>query len=119
MRTTTKTAITLFHQGKASPPSQRGTSIWTDGETIWSYGTALVTRLSSHGFHGYALNMTTYSRTTTDKQSSLRRELQPSPVQEVYDVDRGAGPHTLMNYALHILRTTQAADAALTAAGLR
>jgi hypothetical protein len=52
----------------------RSRSIWTDGETVYSYGTALLTRINEEGRGDCELifNATKYSVTTSRQQNDLR-----------------------------------------------
>jgi hypothetical protein len=65
MRKNAQAVIAAFNAGK----SKSFPSISTDGTTIYSYATALLTR-EADGRHIY--NDTKYSRTTSTQQTSLR-----------------------------------------------
>lgn len=67
MRRNCAEALERWHNGVASPPSKQGGSVWTNGETIFSYGTALVIRARGK----VILNRTRYSVTTTIHQNAL------------------------------------------------
>lgn len=69
MRKNTKQAYAAWRAGKAARPAN---AIWTDGKTIYSYGTALVVQLDDDRV---VLNWTRYSVTTTRHQSGLRELL--------------------------------------------
>ena len=64
-----KGTMRVFEAWKAGKPDNRQNSIWTDGGTVYSYGTAILT----HGeyLNEVALNRTTYSKTTTTHQNGL------------------------------------------------
>jgi hypothetical protein len=59
----------VFNAWTDGRQSNKQNSIWTDGDTIFSYGTALVT----HGDYSgeVILNRTKYTRTTSSQQGSL------------------------------------------------
>jgi len=64
MRRNTQQAVTAWEKGKAS---RAASSIWTDGEALYSYGTVLVTREAGWLF----VNRTKYSTTTSCQQSGV------------------------------------------------
>lgn len=68
---------------------RKAEAIWTNGDHIWSYATALLLRLPEHGT--YALNVTRYSPTTSRHQSGLRTLLRRigATVVEVDEVPIG------------------------------
>lgn len=67
MRVNTRRTLAAFVAGRAARPAS---SIWTDGVTIWSYGTVIATRLPSTP--GTLLfNATRYSVTTSIHQNAL------------------------------------------------
>ncbi len=109
MRKITERAITDFCEMRPSPRSQQHKSLWTDGTTLWSYHTALMTRFShpETGRTLFALNMTKYSRTTTDKQYALRWDFKNCPVVEVLRLPMGGGRDILVRYALETLPTAE------------
>lgn len=67
MRKNTKEAIRRWQDGRASIPSQHGSSIWTDGDSLWSYQTCIATKVQGKVY----VNGTKYSPTTTRHQSGL------------------------------------------------
>lgn len=64
-----KCTLDVFSAFVRGGENRKQNSIWTDGDTIYSYGTAIAT------FGDYLnqvyLNRTTYSKTTTTHQNSL------------------------------------------------
>ena len=87
MRKNTAKAIDAFRYVMPAKPAQ---AIWTDGDTIWSYATALVAR----GRTGRTvINVTRYSVTTSIHQNALRAEF-PYAI-EVDNMPYGATPADL------------------------
>lgn len=84
MRKNCQQVVRAYKQGKAHSPSR---SIWTDGRTIYSYGTALVEPMPDG--QGLALNRTSYSTTTTIHQNALAAYFGPDVVVTLHDVPRG------------------------------
>ena len=74
------------NEGAVSAPTE---SIWSDGETIWSYRTALVTKWGGTT----VLNMSKYSTTTAVHQNALAAAL-PNATQ-VDGLPFGAGTYEL------------------------
>ena len=64
MRRNTEKAVRAWEQGKTS---RAASSIWTDGEALYSYRTVLVTREAGWLF----VNRTKYSPTTSCQQSGV------------------------------------------------
>jgi hypothetical protein len=98
MRKNTARALTNFLKGKADIPSLHGSSIWSDGQTLWSYHTALCTWFvsgaeptsripRSDDRRALALNMTKYSVTTTQHQYAIRYDLTLRGCLKAYDPD--------------------------------
>lgn len=53
-------------------PLRKAQSIWTDGDTIFSYGTAIVERrFNAKGVGRFLLNRTKYSVTTSTHQGAI------------------------------------------------
>lgn len=94
MRQNVKQAYTAWAAGKALRPA---VSIWTDGKTIWSYQTAIVTRDSRGVVH---FNNTAYSTTTRTQQNSLQAALRADGVNYVWcdGVPRGLSACGLRNF---------------------
>lgn len=71
-----------------------GSSIWTDGDTIFSYGTAILT---GRAFAGLVLNVTKYSATTSTFQNALAKHLHSERRQfmTVDGMERGLAASTL------------------------
>ena len=96
MRKNTQDALDRWNRGVATPPSRQGGAVWTDGEVIWSYQTAIVAR-DSEGVLRF--NDTRYSVTTSIQQGGLRYELSgydrygaaQGPVEYVDGIPRGSG----------------------------
>lgn len=87
MRVNCTQALRAWRKGKALRPAQ---SIWTDGETIFSYGTALVTKRADGTV---VLNRTRYSVTTTIHQNTLAFEL--AGAVEVDNLSQGVDAYNL------------------------
>lgn len=91
MRLNCRVALEGFLRGVARKPAP---SIWTDGESLWSYSTILATRLAEGVV---ALNVTRYSVTTSIHQNALRWAL-PNAVQ-VDGLAQGANAEKLRAHA--------------------
>lgn len=65
MRKNTVEAFKAWQVGKAKKPSS---SIWTDGQHVYSYGTRIITREGGR----VIFNQEKYSVTTSNHQNSLR-----------------------------------------------
>ena len=78
MRRNTEKAVRAWEQGKVC---RTASSIWTDGEALYSYRTVLVTREAGALF----VNRTKYSPTTSCQQSGLSYALRG--IAGVYYVD--------------------------------
>jgi hypothetical protein len=78
----------------------RGDSISTDGESVFSYFTCLVTRVQRAGTV-FLLNATRYSVTTTQQQGGIREILRDhgASVVEVEGLSRGADANDLLAQA--------------------
>lgn len=88
MRKNTREVFRAWSEGRAK---QAAPSIWTDGENIYSYGTCIVARIPAkflEGYYGhgdrYAMNVTSYSTTTSTHQNALRDVLY-RPAQVLVD----------------------------------
>ena len=86
MRKNCQRTLAAWRTGKSLRAAQ---SIWTDGETIFSYGTALVTGRGDQTI----LNRTTYSSTTSQHQNALAAELESF---EVEGLEQGVTAHGLL-----------------------
>ncbi len=94
MRKNCKRAYKAWTDSKALRPAK---SIWTDGETLWSYGTPLLA-LAENG-ETVVFNATRYSVTTSIHQSALRAELRleyGAMLVEVDGVQIGASVATMI-----------------------
>jgi len=91
MRKNCKQAFENWMVGSDSHPAR---SIWTDGETLWSYGTAIATRDDNLEV---IFNATRYSPTTTCHQNAIFRALRDAgmEIHVVTDIHRGSGPYSL------------------------
>lgn len=85
MRKNCADALARWNAGTPSPASARGGSIWTDGETLWSYGTALAVNVAGLT----VFNRTPYSRTTTTHQNALASVIAADIVTDA--IPRGYG----------------------------
>jgi hypothetical protein len=97
MRKNTLRVIRSFNAGKED---RRDESIWTDGVTIFSYGTALFTNVEDRGV--WVFNVTKYSNTTTRHQSGIAYEFAANHRAN------GANPHVL--YVSGLARGASHAD---------
>jgi len=80
MRKCTSQALAAFAAGNAMRPAK---SIWTDGNSLFSYETCIATRMPCCG--AVVLNTHEYSATTSEKQRAIRRTF-PVSLVEVDDV---------------------------------
>lgn len=76
MRKNCQQAVRAFDNARAARPAE---AIWTDGQTVFSYRTAILTVFVVEGEEGrseevYVLNRTSYSVTTTVHQNALAAE---------------------------------------------
>lgn len=84
----------VFHAWLAGKPKSDG-AINTDGETIRSYGTAILARTRK----GLIFNATSYSQTTTIHQNGIAYGLKLEGIaadHTVRDCNRGASPEKLV-----------------------
>lgn len=95
MRTNTSKVIAAFDAGKAYGNG----AIWTDGSSIYSYGTAIVVRLPS----GLAINVTKYSTTTSNHQNALYAALLPRIVAHLNERPRAISASELRSDAREVL----------------
>lgn len=97
MRKNLRLVLTSFQQER----TRVGTaSIWTDGASIFSYNTCILTRLTAteeHPLGQVVRNMTKYSHTTTEQQNSLALEYEDALVLEA--VPLGSSADTLRRLA--------------------
>lgn len=96
MRKNCELAYKAWTDSKALRPAK---SIWSDGDTLWSYGTALAAVDPARSM--VVLNRTRYSVTTSIHQSALAAEmrLEDYVLVEVYDVPQGASPEVMVALA--------------------
>ena len=87
MRQNLKKAYEAWNNGESY--GNDGDTIWTNGHTIYSYHTAIVS--DTEELKSVLFNGTHYSHTTTVQQLSLRYLLNRDGfrLQQVWDVDRG------------------------------
>ena len=64
---------------KCKKTGRNGASIWTDGETVYSYGTAIMRRKGDT----IALNVQKYSSTTSNHQNTLRILLEEDRIAKI------------------------------------
>lgn len=91
MRKNCRVAMNSFLAGKASRPAD---SIWTDGETLFSYETAIAVKKGGR----VVLNRERYSDTTTIHQNALAAWM-PHDVEVISDVPLGSSAATLLRPA--------------------
>ena len=87
MRKNLRAAYDAWQQHR---PARPAASCWTDGTTLYSYDTAILTRA---GDGQRVLNMTRYSRTTSTQQHALAAVVE---AREVSGLPRGATVNDLM-----------------------
>ena len=87
MRKNTARVLAAWRAGK---DDRRDRSVWTDGRTVYSYATAIMTRDDNGRI---VFNATKYSPTTTNHQNGIRSVVTVDTV--VSDVPRGASDTTL------------------------
>lgn len=63
-----KSTLQVFSAWKAGRDCRPGAAIWTDGQTVYSHGTAIMRRNGGR----IVLNVKRYSATTSNHQVSLR-----------------------------------------------
>ncbi len=92
MRVNTRKTLEAWRWSKAAKVAP---SIWTDGNTIFSYGTAVAVRIE--GSTSVIFNTTKYSPTTSRHQSGIGSYLRENlyDVIEVGEIHRGAGQYAL------------------------
>ena len=94
-RKNTTQVAAAFNRGQ---PLKSCKAIWTDGSTIFSYGTAIMVRLNS----GRTIaNRTSYSVTTSVHQNGLSYLL-AQPDYTVTDIPMGASRATLIDAAIRL-----------------
>lgn len=91
MRKNTQAVMRAWRESKSA---RHGQSISTDGETIYSYSTAIVTRHNGK----IIVNDTRYSVTTTQQQNSIKAELAMLGINfdTVTGIPHGARPSHLV-----------------------
>jgi hypothetical protein len=100
MRKNTAQVLKAFAAGKAARPAA---SIWTDGVSIFSYNTCLVTpalAIDGHPSFTLVLNRTSYSVTTSQHQTALAVALRDRIGPVLHDTPRGASPECLQGEAI-------------------
>lgn len=99
-----KNAAAVYAAWLDGRPLRRARSIWTDGESIYSYDTAILARDAAN----VILNVTKYSQTTTTHQNGLAvalgghwpiRRPSPAPVLEVDGMPLESTPDDLIRAA--------------------
>jgi hypothetical protein len=101
MRTQLAKVLAAFN---ATTEAKQSKSFWTDGDSIYSYGTCLLTRVhdaaeqGSDVVRGSVLNLTRYTRTTTQYQNELFKELTLAGENfaALDDAPLGCSPATLL-----------------------
>lgn len=92
MRVNTARVIKAWREGRRD---RREASVWTDGVSIYSYGTAILAPLCD----GLAFNAEKYSRTTSAHQSAIRWSIGTAIAREVRGLPLGASPEALVSEA--------------------
>jgi hypothetical protein len=100
MRTNTREVLQAVQNGKAL---RKADSVWTDGLHIYSYATCILAQQRDGTF---VLNVTKYSNTTSDKQSSIRAwgpiRAGLSIVAQVDGMPRGCSPERLLDAGIKV-----------------
>ncbi len=105
MRKNAQQTMDAWHAGRSN---QRAQSIWTDGISIFSYGTCLVTPVDVAVFDDVApfiFNATRYSVTTSIHQSGIRPDIPSRDMIVLQDVPQGVSADGLRELA-DLTRTT-------------
>lgn len=92
MRRQLEQVLEAFLESETCKPAS---SIWTDGQSIYSYGTCLLAWVAlDDDAKAYIVNGTHYSPTTTRYQNDLIADAVQSGIELVIvqDVERGASP---------------------------
>lgn len=95
MRKNVSEVIRSFDNGKAARPS---VSISTDGHSIYSYETCLVT----HDGSFYIMNVTKYSKTTSQQQNAIISDLPRLMIIKVDNMPRGCSSLDLRKAAVNV-----------------
>lgn len=93
MRANVKRVLAAFREGRRD---RRDESVWTDGESIYSYRTCIVAALPSGRL---VVNVTKYSATTSNKQSDILWSLGPNVVATVTGMRMGVTPSEVIDRA--------------------
>lgn len=110
MRKNTRDTFNAFLNDQ--PKGKPGSAIWTDGHSIYSYGTCLVAVLPEEEGRWplkFVLNRSKYSVTTTIHQNGLAVLLHNYALGETWTQGRGATADQLRE-AVRSLRPTQPAS---------
>lgn len=93
MRKNTARVMTAWAAGK---DDMRDRSLWTDGQSVYSYATAILA-IANDGMP--IVNVTRYSNTTTNHQNGMRYwlDLHGRVRREVTNIPRGVSDVTLAN----------------------
>jgi len=94
MRKNTRETINTWEAGRYH---RRAPSIWTDGESVYSYGTALIEPVPDTS-DVYLFNDTQYSTTTRIHQNTLLAHLMGRGFEVVVAYDVPMGTRNLMRY---------------------
>ena len=96
MRKNCERAYKAWSDGRALRPAP---SIWSDGNTLWSYWTAIAAVDPARSM--IVLNRTSYSKTTTIHQNALAyvMRFEDYVLVEVDDVPKGASPEVMVALA--------------------
>lgn len=89
--------ITKALRALESGTTMRDGGVSCDGVTIWSYATAIATRVNDHAI---VLNVTSYSRTTTTQQRAIESAWPSGMITRVDGLDRGVDASQLIASAL-------------------
>jgi hypothetical protein len=106
MRKNTSETLHAWRAGR--PYGRAGDSVWTDGESVYSYDTCIVAPAvtvpleidgGTYTVERFPLNVTEYSRTTSEKQRGAVAFMGPGVFVEVDNLYRGILPEHLAHHA--------------------
>jgi len=101
MRKNTQQVLAAFLDGKPCRPCN---AIWTDGRTVFSYATAILTGDGFAPRSQWVLNRTKYSTATTIHQNGIAAMLPGYYTVEVTGLERGVSADTLLAEANEMAR---------------
>ena len=96
-----KNTVEVFQAWFLGRECRKHRSIWTDGETVYSYGTAIATNPETFLDEMVIFNATKYSPTTSAHQNGIRKlvEFEGLPMVTVDGVPIGSDDEALLDAA--------------------